>query len=97
VSKGKVHAEIGSNSELFDNLVGGHEQLVRHGEAEHPGGRGVDDQLGLGQLHDRQIGPLIPIDCTEYSIFTVTLPLSGRADEIFARSSDRCAHTDTDC
>jgi uncharacterized protein YchJ len=30
-------------SRPFDHLVGSHEQLVRHGEAEHPGGRGVDD------------------------------------------------------
>ena len=27
---------------LFDHLVGGREQLVRHGEAEHPGGRDID-------------------------------------------------------
>ena len=42
----------------FDHLVGGHEQLVRHSEAEHPGGRGVDDQLELTRLHDRQISRL---------------------------------------
>jgi hypothetical protein len=40
------------------HLVGGHEQLVRHSEAEHPGGRGVDDQLELARLHDRQISRL---------------------------------------
>src|SRR5215471_16954888 len=39
----------------FDHLVDGHEQFVRHGEAEHPGGRGVDDELELARLHDRQI------------------------------------------
>ena len=27
----------------------------RHGEAEHPGGLGVDDQLELARLHDRQV------------------------------------------
>ena len=27
-------------------------------EAEHPGGLGVDDQLELGRLHDRQVGGL---------------------------------------
>ena len=31
------------------------EQRRRHGEAEHPGGLGVDDQLELGRLHDRQV------------------------------------------
>ena len=40
---------------LFDHLVGGGEQRWRHGEAEHPGGLGVDDQLELGRLHDRQV------------------------------------------
>src|SRR5262249_51888906 len=39
----------------FDHLVGGDEQLVRHGEAEHPRGLGVDDELELARLHDRQI------------------------------------------
>ena len=43
---------------LLDHLVGGHEQLVRHSEAEHPGGLGVDHQLELGRLHNRQIGGL---------------------------------------
>src|SRR6516162_5969270 len=40
---------------LFDHLVGGDEQLVRHGEAEHLGGRGVDDELELCCPHYRQI------------------------------------------
>src|SRR5215475_3574507 len=39
----------------FDHLVGGSQQLVRHSEAEHPGGRGVDDEFELARLHDRQI------------------------------------------
>src|SRR5712671_6692128 len=38
----------------FNNLIGGHQQLLRHGEAEHPGGLVVDDQLKFRRLNDRQ-------------------------------------------
>src|SRR5262249_4164770 len=31
------------------------EQLVRDGQAEHPGGLVIDDQLELGRLHHRQV------------------------------------------
>jgi len=42
------------NSRLsFDHLVGGREQRLRHVEAEHPRGLGVDNQLELGRLDDR--------------------------------------------
>jgi hypothetical protein len=34
-------------SKLLDHLVGCSEQFVRHREAEHPGGLGVDNQLEL--------------------------------------------------
>src|SRR5215469_8208424 len=44
-----------SSLQSFDHLVGGNQQLVGHGEAEHPGGLGVDDQLELGRLYDRQV------------------------------------------
>jgi hypothetical protein len=43
---------------LFDHLVDGGEQLVRHGEAEHPGSRGVDHQLILGRCLHQQVGRL---------------------------------------
>jgi hypothetical protein len=33
--------------DLLDHLVGGRKQRRRHGEAEHPGGLGVDHQLEL--------------------------------------------------
>ena len=42
-------------AELFDYLIGGGDQGRRNGKAEHPRGPGVDDQLELGRLHDRQI------------------------------------------
>src|SRR6516165_1492430 len=40
---------------LFDDLIGGHEQFVWQGEAEHTSSLGIDDQLELGRLHDRQV------------------------------------------
>src|SRR5262249_56426867 len=40
---------------LKNPFVGGHEQFVRHGETEHSGGRGVDDQLELTRLQHRQL------------------------------------------
>jgi hypothetical protein len=41
---------------LLDHIVGAAEQRRWHGEAEHPGGLGVDDQLELGRLHHWQVG-----------------------------------------
>src|SRR6266516_4480762 len=46
----------------FDHLVGGSEQRRRHVEAEHPGGLGVDDQLELAQLFDRQVRRLCALE-----------------------------------
>src|SRR3984893_12887435 len=46
---------------LFDRLVGAVEQGIGYGEAEHPCGLGIDDQLELGRLHDRQLGRLRPL------------------------------------
>ena len=43
------------SKQLFDHLIGGSDQGRRNGEAEHRRGPGVDDQLELGRLHDRQI------------------------------------------
>ena len=40
---------------LFDHHVGAREQRGRHGEAEHPGCLGIDDQLELRRLHHRQV------------------------------------------
>src|SRR5215831_12171213 len=46
----------------FDHLVGGDQQLVRYGEAEHPGSRGIDDQFELARLHNRQVRGLGPLE-----------------------------------
>ena len=47
---------------LFDHLVGGGEQRRRHGDAQRPGGLGINDQLEFGRLHDRQIGRLCALE-----------------------------------
>src|SRR5262245_11820697 len=41
---------------LLDDLVSAGEQRRRHRQAEHPRGLGVNDQLELGRLDDRQVG-----------------------------------------
>src|SRR5260370_7953170 len=46
----------------LNHLVGGYEQLIGHAEAEHPGGPGVDDQLELVRLHDRQVRRLCTLE-----------------------------------
>src|SRR5215467_976150 len=46
----------------FDYLVGAGEQCRWYGEAEHPGGLLVDDELELGRLHDRQIRRLCALE-----------------------------------
>jgi hypothetical protein len=40
---------------LLNHLVSGRYQRRWHGDAEHPGRLGVDDQLELARLHDRQV------------------------------------------
>src|SRR5262249_3190635 len=53
--RGRAALSGPTSSCLFDHLVGGHEQFVRHSESEHPGSRGVDDELELARLQNRQI------------------------------------------
>jgi hypothetical protein len=43
---------------LFNNLVGQREQLVRHGQAKCLGGRQIDYQIELGWLLDRKVAGL---------------------------------------
>jgi hypothetical protein len=51
---------------LFDDLIGGGEQIGRHGEAERLRGLEVDDQLELGGLLRRQVAGLFALeDATE--------------------------------
>jgi len=49
---------IGDISLLFDHLIGAGEDRRRDGEAERFGCLGVDDQLDLRHLRDREIGGL---------------------------------------
>src|SRR5215831_1907312 len=39
----------------LDHLVGESKEFIRHSEAEHPGGLGVDNELELCRLQHRQI------------------------------------------
>ena len=50
---------------LFDHLVGGHKQGLRHCQAERLSGLEIDDQFDLGGLLDRQVGSL--------AVFTMTI------------------------
>ena len=43
------------NSVSLNHLVGRHDQRLRNGDAEHPGGLGVDEQFALDRLRDRQV------------------------------------------
>ena len=58
---------------LLDHLVGEREQRRRHSDAEHPGGLGIDDELALGLLYNRQVRRLSALEnaagiCAELTI-----------------------------
>ena len=59
------------------------EQRRRHVEAEHPGGLGVDDQLELGRLHDRQVGRLRALE----NATGIDADLTKRVGNVARRSS----------
>jgi hypothetical protein len=44
--------------DLFDHLVGGYKQSLRHGEAKRLRGLEVEDQFKCGRLQHRQLGGL---------------------------------------
>jgi hypothetical protein len=48
-----------SKTVLLDDLVGGREQIGRHGDAQRLRSLEIDDQLYFGGLLDRQIGRLV--------------------------------------
>jgi hypothetical protein len=47
---------------LFDHLVGAAGERQRDGDAERPGGLGIDDEVELGRLHDRQVAGLLALE-----------------------------------
>src|SRR5215472_11851373 len=53
-----------AGGESFDHLVGGDQQLVRHGQPEIARGLVVDDELELRGLQDRQIARLCAFEDT---------------------------------
>jgi hypothetical protein len=56
--RNRLPPRISWRLKLFDQFVGTHEQLARHGEAERLGGLEVNDQFKRRQLLDRDIGRL---------------------------------------
>src|SRR5215472_14904116 len=59
---GKFHFEPPSCFTSLDHLVGAGGQRGRHDEVKHPRGLGVDYQLELACLHDRQLRRLRPLE-----------------------------------
>src|SRR5262245_14498718 len=57
--KGSIWPRVQRNAVAMETkrppLVGGDEQLVRHGEAKRPGSLSIDHQLQFARLHDRQV------------------------------------------
>jgi hypothetical protein len=47
---------------LFDHLVGGHEQRLRHGQSESLGGLEVDDEPVFGRPLHRKVAGLLALE-----------------------------------
>jgi hypothetical protein len=60
---------------LLDHPVGDAEQRRRHVEPEHPGGLGIEDQLELARLHDRQVRGLGALEDTTGIDANLTIPI----------------------
>jgi hypothetical protein len=59
LSAGKFHFEPPFTS--LNHLVGDGEQPVRHGQAKHPGGRGVDDEFNFAACSTGKSAGLAPL------------------------------------
>src|SRR5262249_11219454 len=64
LSANSRHMHRSKPRSLFDHLVGARQQRRRNGEVKHPGGLGIDHQLELARLHDRQVGGLGALEDT---------------------------------
>ena len=78
----------------LDHLVGAGEQRGRHGEAERPRGRKIDDQLELGRLHNRQVGRVGTLENAADVDAELPIPL-GRARSVAHQAARFCKRSIT--
>ena len=56
----KADSCTATKGDLFDHLVGEHEQVVWHFDPERPGGFKIDNELEYGRLLHRDVAGLGP-------------------------------------